>query len=75
VISIVISKGSMNLVIRGTVSSDDNNEDSIKDNDVGMRLLGVTLLLGKRTKEQELECFFQVVIEVLLPEDMFWVWR
>ena len=65
----------MNLVIRGTVSSDDNNEDSIKDNDVGMRLLGVTLLLGKRTKEQELECFFQVVIEVLLPEDMFWVWR
>ena len=74
-ISIVISKGSMNLVIRGTVSSDDNHEDAIKDSDVGMRLLGVTLLLGERTKEQELECVFQVVIEVLLPEDMVWVWR
>ena len=64
----------MNLVIRGTVSSDDNHEDAIKDIDVGMRSLGVTLLLGERTKEQELECIFQVVIEILLPEDVFWVW-
>jgi hypothetical protein len=75
VISVVISKGSMNLVIRGTVSSDDNHEDAIKDSDVGLRSLGVTLLLGERTKEHELECFFQVAIEILLPEDVFWVWR
>ena len=65
----------MNLVIKGTVSSDDNHEDAIKESDVGMRSLGVTLLLGERTKEQELECFFQVVIEKLLPEDVFWVRR
>ena len=74
-ISVVISKGSINLVIRGTVSSDDNHEDAIKDTDVGMRPLGVTLLLGERTKEQELECLFQVAIEILLPEDVFWVRR
>jgi hypothetical protein len=65
----------MNLVIRGTVSFDDNNEDAIKDSNVGVRSLGVTLPLGERTKEQELECIFQVVIEILLPEDVFWVWR
>jgi len=40
-----------------------------------MRSLGVTLLLGERTKEQELECFFQVVIEIHLPKDVFWVRR
>ncbi len=69
----MISKGSITLGIRETVSSNNNGADAIKDSNVGMRLLDVTLLLGERTKEQELECFFQVVIEKLLPEDVFWV--
>lgn len=73
VISIVFSKGSMTLSITGTVSSDDNGADAITDSIVGMKSLDVTLLLGERTTEQELECIFQVVIHILLAKDVFWV--